>query len=174
MQSVLEDISFRDPARAFAEVSALTEAIPAAYHSKLKFLLSSSADPDTAVHYLGRMRQEQGEVFLELIEDDPALHYLITVFSYSRFLAEEVLQHPQWIEELVNAEDLYRVRSAEEYRERLTSWLGRGGRRSDGRSDWPASGATSCCGSCCATCSGMRRCRTWPRSCRTSPMRFCT
>ncbi len=116
MQSALEDISFRDPARAYSEVKALTEAMPAAYHSKLKFLLSSAADPDAAVHYLGRMRQEQGEAFLELIDDDPALHYLIAVFSYSRFLSEEVLQHPQWIDELVNAEDMYRVRSAEEYR----------------------------------------------------------
>ena len=124
MQSALEDISFRDPARALPEVSALTGAIPAAYHPKLKFLLTASADPDAAVHYLGRMRQEHGDAFLELIDDDPALHYLIVVFSYSRFLSEEVLQHPGWIDELINSDDMYRVRSSEEYRSRLISWLG--------------------------------------------------
>ena len=100
MQSVLEDISFRDPARAFPEVSALTEAIPAAYHSKLKFLLSSCGRSRYRRSLSRPHAAGAGEAFLELIEDDPALHYLIAVFSYSRFLSEEVLQHPQWIDEL--------------------------------------------------------------------------
>jgi [glutamine synthetase] adenylyltransferase / [glutamine synthetase]-adenylyl-L-tyrosine phosphorylase len=124
MQRLLEDIGFRDPARASADLQAVESIQPGA-DARLPFLLASSPDPDAALHYLARMSQEHGDAFRELIRDAPALHYLITVASYSRFLAEEVLQHPEWIEELTeNPDEMFRVRSTEEFTVLLARWIG--------------------------------------------------
>src|ERR1044072_1874698 len=113
MPRLLDEIAFRDPARAVAETEALLALVPPAIHSKLRFLLSSAADPDAVVHYLSRLRDEQTDAFLEFMEEDASLHYLIAVFSHSRFLSEEVLQHPEWIDELLDSDDMFRVRSRE-------------------------------------------------------------
>ena len=51
------------------------------------------------------------------------LPFLITVFSYSHFLSEAVLKSPEWLEELIKSDDMDRVLSAEEYRERLEKQL---------------------------------------------------
>jgi [glutamine synthetase] adenylyltransferase / [glutamine synthetase]-adenylyl-L-tyrosine phosphorylase len=127
MQRLLEDIGFRDPARATADLQTV-ETVQPSTDARLPFLLASSPDPDAALHYLARMSQEHGEAFRELIGDAPALHYLITVASYSRFLAEEVLQHPEWIEELTEAPDeMFRVRSTEEFTTALARWTGPAG-----------------------------------------------
>src|SRR5437773_8513236 len=93
-------------------------------NAKLKFLLGSSADPDGARHYLGRIAQEEPEAFTRLSGSDAALQILVAVFSHSRFLSQEILQHPEWVDALVAAPDLYRVLSAEEYCRRLEEFLG--------------------------------------------------
>ncbi|HET8548261.1 MAG TPA: glutamine-synthetase adenylyltransferase [Bryobacteraceae bacterium] len=125
MQRLLEDIGFRDPARAMADLQAVERTMQPSVDARLPFLLASSPDPDAALQYLARMSQEQGDSFRELIDEAPALHYLITVASYSRFLAEEVLQHPEWIEELTESPDeMFRVRSTEEFTAALARWIG--------------------------------------------------
>ncbi len=93
-------------------------------NAKIKFLLGSSADPDGARHYLGRLSQEEPVAFAELSASDTALQILIAVFSHSRFLSEEVLQHPDWVEALVASPELFRVLSAEEYAHKLVEFLG--------------------------------------------------
>ena len=92
-------------------------------NAKIRFLLGSSADPDGARHYLGRISQEQPAAFARLSASDAALQILIAVFSHSRFLSEEILQHPDWVESLVASPDLFRVLSAEEYARKLVEFL---------------------------------------------------
>ena len=51
------------------------------------------------------------------------MQYLITVFSASRFLSDEILKRPEWIEHLSANGDLHRVLSAEELTTRLQAHL---------------------------------------------------
>jgi glutamate-ammonia-ligase adenylyltransferase len=48
--------------------------------------------------------------------------------AYSRFLAHELLQNPQWVEELAREIDMNRAVRAEEYVERLEAFLAERGR----------------------------------------------
>jgi glutamate-ammonia-ligase adenylyltransferase len=125
MPRLLEEIAFRDPARATADLQRIERRIQPAPDARLPFLLASCPDPDAALHYLARMSEEHGDNLHELIADAPALHYLITVASNSRFLADEVLRHPEWIEELTAAPDeMHRVRSREDFTSTLARWIG--------------------------------------------------
>ena len=82
----------------------------------------SAADPDAALHYLLSLKQQKPAAFEKLALSPHSLQYLIAVFSYSRFLSEEILQNPQWMEQLG---DVQRSVSTSEYRKRLTSYLKR-------------------------------------------------
>ena len=92
-------------------------------NAKIKFLLDSSADANGARHYLGRISQESPAAFARLSASDAALQILIAVFSHSRFLSEEILQHPDWVESLVISPDLFRVLSVDEYTSKLVHFL---------------------------------------------------
>jgi glutamate-ammonia-ligase adenylyltransferase len=80
-------------------------------------------DPEGAAKFFARFCQARPDAFQRIARSRPGLHYLITTFAYSRFLSEEVLQHPHWIEDLVEREDLHRVYLADEYLDRLRSFL---------------------------------------------------
>ncbi len=123
MQRLLDKIRFRDPARASENIARLTQAISPEVQKGIRSLLASSPDPDAALHMLGRLQQERREAFDRLTASVAGLPFLITVFSYSRFLSEAVLKSPEWLEELIRSEDMDRVLSAEEYRERLEKQL---------------------------------------------------
>ena len=122
MSSVLETIPFRHPRRGQDEMAGLESGLPAAARNILELLLLSSADPDTAVHYLSSLKQQKPAVFESLAKSQSGLQNLIAVFSHSRFLSDEILQNPQWLEQL---SDMERVLSAEEYKKRLVSFLDR-------------------------------------------------
>ena len=62
----------------------------------------------------------------QLARSHPRLQYLVAVFSYSRFLSEEILQNPQWIEQLA---DMDRASLPAEYKERLDDVLQAAARR---------------------------------------------
>jgi [glutamine synthetase] adenylyltransferase / [glutamine synthetase]-adenylyl-L-tyrosine phosphorylase len=115
MQSILEGIEFRDRGRALGAVTRVFKSIPEELHSKFRYLLASSADPDGALSYLARFQQAQPGSFLHMRDNPSALQMLTSVFSHSNFLSEEILQHPGWVESLVNSNDLFRVLSREEY-----------------------------------------------------------
>jgi glutamate-ammonia-ligase adenylyltransferase len=87
-------------------------------------LLSSSPDPQMATRYLLRFEQAHPEAAARLAESPSGLQALIAIFSFSNFLAEELLQHPEWIEQTAASQDLHRVLSAEELCERLDDFLG--------------------------------------------------
>jgi [glutamine synthetase] adenylyltransferase / [glutamine synthetase]-adenylyl-L-tyrosine phosphorylase len=120
MYSLLESIEFRQPRRAQAEISALTEGLPDEVQRQVEVLLVGSADPDGAVHYLAALKQKKPNDFQKLLRLPHGLQNLLTVFSSSHFLSDEVLQNPQWLEQL---DDLNRGLAAEEYKKRLEEFL---------------------------------------------------
>ncbi len=90
--------------------------------------LRAAADPDSAVFYLRRLCEEQPFPFQRLVRSAAAVQNLVTVFSQSRFLSEELLKTPEWIEPLAHSGNLHRQTGVEEYVARLTARLARFGR----------------------------------------------
>ncbi|MCS6952304.1 MAG: glutamine-synthetase adenylyltransferase [Bryobacterales bacterium] len=119
MQHLLEAVKFRDPDRAAARVASLAAELPEGVRVRLQSLLAACPDPDEALHYLDRLRAEHPDSFLRLSASASGLQYLVTVFAYSRFLSEELVKHPEWLEELAGSPEMHRMLSPEEYRERL-------------------------------------------------------
>ncbi len=126
MQTILEGIEFRDGVRALGKATRVFQSIPDDLHTKFRYLLASSADPDGALNYLDRFQQSQPGSFARLRDDPSALQMLTSVFSHSNFLSEEILQHPDWIESLVHSSDLFRVVPFEDFVRRLEQSIGAG------------------------------------------------
>src|SRR6266853_1287520 len=118
MPELLEAIEFREPVRARRDVAEWSGELTPEVQQQIEMLLRTTADPDRAVHYLAELHKRQPEAFRRLANVPARLQYLVTVFSYSRFLSDEILQNPQWVEQI---RDLDRVISSEEYAERLTA-----------------------------------------------------
>ena len=97
--------------------------LPERVEERLRILLKNSADPDGALHYLCRLHEEHPAAFHRITRSHASLQFLLTVFSHSEFLAEQLLKTPEWIEPLPMAGDLHRVLSAEECTERLEQRL---------------------------------------------------
>ncbi len=129
MPQALGNIAFRDGRRASEDLSHLAESLPQDLHGRLQSLLTVSPDPDEAVHLLERLRREKPGAFRRLTASPTGLQMLLAVFSYSRFLSEAILVHPEWIEELLAEADLPRMLSADEFKERLATALAAGTRK---------------------------------------------
>jgi [glutamine synthetase] adenylyltransferase / [glutamine synthetase]-adenylyl-L-tyrosine phosphorylase len=83
----------------------------------------SLPDPDRVLRYVLEFQSRHPAFFASLATQHPQrLQWLLTVFGYSHFLSEELLQHPEWI---TDVSDLYRVLSVAEYRDRLLILLAR-------------------------------------------------
>jgi glutamate-ammonia-ligase adenylyltransferase len=98
--------------------------LPERIASRIKLLLASVPDPGGARIYLDRLRQEAPNVFERLAGSPAALRCAVTVFSYSRFLADSVLGSPERILQVSGSGSFYRVLALEDYRERLAEFLG--------------------------------------------------
>jgi glutamate-ammonia-ligase adenylyltransferase len=120
MPTLLETIAFRQPRRAQGEIAALAGGLPSATQAQIEVLLASSADPDAALHYLASLKHQHPDAFKRLVQSQTHLQQLIAVFSNSRFLSDEILQNPQWIEQL---SDTDRVLLDAEYKQRLIEFL---------------------------------------------------
>ncbi|MDQ6698816.1 MAG: glutamine-synthetase adenylyltransferase, partial [Acidobacteriota bacterium] len=100
--------------------------LPDRSKTRIKALLEAAPDPDEALHFCDRFRREAHEAFDQVLENPTALTYALTIFSYSRFLSEAVIRHPDWLLDLTSSGEMHRVLSAEEYEERLNAFLGEG------------------------------------------------
>ncbi len=99
--------------------------LPEKVLERLGGLLRAAAVPDSAVHYLRRLLEQQPFPFQRLVRSPSAIQLLITVFSQSRFLSEELLKTPEWLEPLAHSGNLHRQTTSEEYAARLTARLAR-------------------------------------------------
>jgi glutamate-ammonia-ligase adenylyltransferase len=123
MHPIVEAIDFRHRERALANLSQLLNDMPERVQALVRVLLGSAADPDSALDYLERLHRQQPAAFFHIARSPATLRAAITVFSHSRFLSEEILQHPDWIEPLVSSGDLHRSVSPDELADRLDAAL---------------------------------------------------
>jgi glutamate-ammonia-ligase adenylyltransferase len=75
-------------------------------------LVSASPDPVRVKGYLSALKHRHPLDHERLVGDAAILRNLIAVFSYSRFLSDEILKHPDWLDHM---EPLDRVLSAGDY-----------------------------------------------------------
>src|SRR5579862_3089209 len=119
----LMSLSYQDPARADREIAALTPHLPAAVQNRFDLLLAASPAPEQGLYYFTRLRERHPSAFNRLTRSAAGLRHLVTVFTYSRFLAEGILEHPDWAEQLLDPVDLQRPVTAENLRARLIATL---------------------------------------------------
>lgn len=120
MASMLDTTSLRLSALARGEAALHSLGLSTEQFDRVRPLLASAADPEAVVHYLVSLKQQNGDVFRELLEAPAELKYFLTVASFSRFLSEEILQHPEWLKAV---RGMSRVLAAGEYRKRLGKFL---------------------------------------------------
>ena len=123
MPNLLEEIEFRDTQRVAPAVAAL-ERLPPDVFRVVQALLHSLPNRDDTVHYLKRLIVEAPEAAQAIAANLIALRYALTIFSWSRFLSESVIRHPQWLLDISTAHDLHRGFLAEDYEEALQRSLG--------------------------------------------------
>jgi glutamine synthetase adenylyltransferase len=111
---LLEAVEFRNPARAREDMARLGGGIPERIATRIRLLLGSVPDPDEALHFLESLRHDFPAAFDRISSSAAALRYLITTFSYSRFLSEAVLRRPEWLLQAATA-GLHRPLTAEEF-----------------------------------------------------------
>ena len=85
--------------------------------------ITNSPDPDGVRRCLLSFHQQQPDAFRRLNEAPSGLAFLTAVFANSRFLSEEIIRHPDWIEPLVSSPEMFRPLSAEEYSSRIEASL---------------------------------------------------
>jgi [glutamine synthetase] adenylyltransferase / [glutamine synthetase]-adenylyl-L-tyrosine phosphorylase len=128
MQTVLERVDFRNPARAREDIARLGRGIPERIAARIQVLLAAAPDPDQALHFLERLRHDNPAAFERISSSPAALRALITTFSYSNFLSEAILRRPEWLLQVAGAHDLHRMVAAEEFAESLPAFRAAEGR----------------------------------------------
>lgn len=113
---------FRNRDRALANLAALSS-LSDELQARLFYLVGDSADPDSALHFLTRFRSAKPQEFLSIASNPSLLLPLVTVFSQSSFLSEEILQQPSWLEGAVSNKDLHWLLSSEQMQLRLEEFL---------------------------------------------------
>jgi len=119
----LLNLPYRDRARAERELAALAKHLPPAVQNRFDLLLAGSPAPEQGLHYFTRLRDQHPGAFNRLTRSAIGLRHLVAVFTYSRFLSEEILEHPDWAEQLLDPADLQRLITAEDLRARLEAAL---------------------------------------------------
>jgi len=119
----LSSLPYRDRTRAVRELAALGPHLPPAVQNRFDLLLAGSPAPEQGLHFFMRLREQHPAAFDRLTRSALGLRHLVAVFTYSTFLSEEILEHPEWAEQLLDPVDLQRVASAEDLRTRLETLL---------------------------------------------------
>ncbi len=112
-------LSFAQPARARANLHLVRERLPEPVFALLPTLLGQVPDPGGALNYLERFSRDLEASgrrgLLEEFARQPALlHYLLVLFSHSRFLSETLIQQPELIAWLGRDKHLARMKSKED------------------------------------------------------------
>lgn len=108
-------VAFAQPARARANLELLKGRLPERLLSLLPTVLGQVPDPDIALNNLERFTREAGGRVTDALLRQPALlHYLLALFSHSRFLGETLIQQPDLIVWLGRDKNLARLKSKED------------------------------------------------------------
>ena len=76
-----------------------------------------------ATDYLQRLEHRDAEAFARIQRSPSAYQSALALFAHSRFLSEEVLQHPDWLEDLCAARALHLSYSTDQFADRLEDFL---------------------------------------------------
>jgi len=117
----LRKLPFDDRERASREMGELSRWLPPATLNRFDLLLSTSAAPEQGLRYFARLHEQQPSWFQMLTRSTLGLRYLIAVFTNSYFLSEEVLRHPEWLDQLLESGSLHGVIPPEQMREMIES-----------------------------------------------------
>src|SRR5689334_20406005 len=98
--------------------------LPERIAARLELLLKTVPDPAGSRAFLQRLRAESPSAFERVASSPAALRCAVNVFSYSRFLSDSVLQNPERILQVANSGSFYRVRTVDEFQQRLSTFLG--------------------------------------------------
>src|SRR5262252_2894322 len=114
MQRLLE-LPFQDRPRAVREIAEILNHLPSAVTDQFDRLVAASPAPERALQFFVRFRERQPEAFERLVASIAGIRHLVAVFTQSRFLSEEILEHPDWADQLLemgkDAGKLHRVLS---------------------------------------------------------------
>ncbi|MGI9075135.1 MAG: glutamine-synthetase adenylyltransferase [Bryobacteraceae bacterium] len=83
-------------------------------------LVDTSVDSERPSHYLTEFQARHPDVLNQLEADDERFEWLLTIFAFSRFLSEELLQHPNW---LLDISEMHRALPVADYKEHLSAFL---------------------------------------------------
>ena len=122
MQRLLT-LSYHDHPRAMREIADLARNLPAAVRNRFDLLLAASPAPERCLQYFVRLRERQPASFDRLLRSTAGLRHLVAVFSHSRFLSEELLEHPNWAEQLLDVSELTKISTGETLRMQLAEAL---------------------------------------------------
>ena len=122
MQRLLT-LTFHDHPRAMREIADLAKSFPPAIRNRFDLLLAASPAPELGLHYFARLREQQHLAFERLTRSTAGLRHMVAIFTYSRFLSEEILEHPERADELRDAGGIQRALTPEALRTRLENSL---------------------------------------------------
>src|ERR1700733_4636054 len=114
---------YQDHPRAMREIADLARSLPVSVRNRFDMLLAASPAPELCLQNFVRLRERQPAAFERLTRSTAGLRHLVAVFAYSRFLAEEVLEHPDWAEQLLDLSELTSVITADALRAQLETLL---------------------------------------------------
>ncbi len=106
MDAAFASIAFAEPPRAETNLTLIERRLPANLWATLPALLAQLADPDGALNFLERYLRPEADTqpgaahartVAYLKRYPAALHHLLVIFSYSRFLSETLVQQPELI-----------------------------------------------------------------------------
>src|ERR1700691_3035643 len=115
MQRLLT-LPYQDHPRAMREIADLGRSLPVAVRNRFDLLLAASPAPELGLQNFVRLRARQPGAFERLTRSTSGLRHLVAVFADSRFLAEEILEHPDWAEQLLDPGELASVITPEALR----------------------------------------------------------
>ncbi|MFZ0701092.1 MAG: hypothetical protein WAM80_04495, partial [Candidatus Acidiferrales bacterium] len=118
MDRAFAEILFNEPAAAEANLALLRGQLSPQLWGRLPTLLGQLPSPDDALNFLERyLREAPASVTRHLEAHPAALHYLLSLFSYSRFLSESLVQEPElilWLDRRGPNEGLERMKSRDD------------------------------------------------------------
>ncbi len=118
MERAFAAIAFNEPSAAEANLAILQSRLSPKQWERLPTLLEQLPSPDDALNFLERyLREAPASVTRHLQAHPAALHYLLSLFSFSRFLSESLVQEPElilWLDRRGPNEGLERMKSRDD------------------------------------------------------------
>jgi [glutamine synthetase] adenylyltransferase / [glutamine synthetase]-adenylyl-L-tyrosine phosphorylase len=118
MDAAFAEIQFNEAGAAEANLAILRTRLSQQLWERLPTLLAQVPSPDDALNFLERYLREAPESITRHLDAHPAaLHYLLSLFSFSRFLSESLVQEPElilWLDRRGPNEGLERMKSRDD------------------------------------------------------------